>query len=65
MTVEQDKAMLAVLYAVTEAVKTGLTKKEIINGIEADGGRCSILRAEPTRDAPQRYGWSPLADRNK
>jgi hypothetical protein len=66
MTVEQDNAMLAVLRAVTEALKTGLTKSQIIDGIEAEGvERYSKLRPEPTNDAPQRYGWSPLAAKNK
>ncbi len=55
MTVEQDNAMLAVLRAVTEALKTGLTKSQIIDGIEAEGvERYSKLRPEPTNDAPQR-----------
>ena len=63
MTVEQDDAMRVVLNAVTEAVKTGLTKSEIIDRIEIEGAaRHATLRPKPRNgEAPQRYGWSALA----
>jgi len=69
MTVEQRSAMQAVLRAVSDAVKTGLSKRHIISVIETEAERetrYSTLSPEPlTGDAPQRYGWSATAGKEK
>jgi hypothetical protein len=66
MTVEQRNAMQTVLRAVSDAVKTGLSKRHIITVIETEREtQYSMLSAEPSDDTPQRYGWSALADREK
>ena len=67
MTVEQGDAVQAVLKAVSDAVKTGLTKRYIVSVIETEREtRYSTLSPEPlTGNTPQWYGWSALADREK
>jgi len=66
MTVEQRNAIQTVLRAVSEAVKTGLTKRHIISVIETEKEtRYSTLWRETTDDKPQRYGWSALAPKEK
>jgi hypothetical protein len=66
MTVEQRNAVQTVLKAVSDAVKTGLTKGHIISVIETEmETRYSTMSPEPSGDTPQRYGWSALADGEK
>ena len=66
MTVEQSNAVQAVLKAVSDAVKTGLTKRHIICMIETEmETRYSTMSPEPSGVTPQRYGWSALADREE
>lgn len=64
MTVEQRNAMQTVLRAVRDAVKAGLSKRHIVSVIETET-RYSTFSPEPTDEAPQRYGWSALADKEK
>jgi hypothetical protein len=66
MTVGQRNAVQAVLRAVSDAVKTGLTKRHIISAIETEmETRYSTMSPAPSGDTPQRYGWSALAEREK
>ncbi len=66
MTAEQCKAVQAVLKAVSDAVKTELTKRHIVSAIETEmETRYSTMSLEPSGDTPQRYGWSALADRER
>jgi hypothetical protein len=66
MTIEQRNAVQAVLKALSDAVKTGLTKRQIISVIETEmETRYSTMSPESSDDTPHRYGWSALADREK
>jgi hypothetical protein len=66
MTIEQRNAVQAVSKALSDAVKTGLTKRQIISVIETEmETRYSTMSPESSNDTPQRYGWSALADREK
>jgi hypothetical protein len=66
MTIEQRNAVQAVLKALSDAVKTGLTKRQIISVIETEmETRYSTMSPESSDDTPQRYGWSALADGEK
>jgi len=55
MTAEQCDAVQAVLKAVSDAVKTGLTKRHIVSAIETEmETRYSTMSPEPSGDTPQR-----------
>jgi hypothetical protein len=67
MTPDQDKAFQAVLKAVTEALKTGLTESQIFEKLgwkSLPGWRPGAV-LEPSDAAPRRYGWSLFTSKRK
>jgi hypothetical protein len=67
MTPEQDKALQAVLQAIAEAVKTGLTEKQISEkiGLKSEPRWRPGTILEPSDATPRRYGWSPFSSNRK
>jgi hypothetical protein len=61
MTLEQDKAMIAVLKAILKARRTGLTEEQITDRIERTKPE-KALKVASSPPAGDEAGWNPLTE---